>query len=53
LAPKVLSAVFNQNGLPFIYYEEGRDAAFCHTCVMAVKIKRMKSNYLDPAFVSN
>ena len=37
---------------PFIHYDEAKDAAFCHTCMMATKNRRMKSNYADPAFVS-
>ncbi len=37
---------------PFLHYDEGRDIAFCHTCLLATKFKRMRSNYADQAFVS-
>ena len=37
---------------PFLHYDEAKDIVFCHTCLMAVKKKRMKTGYIDPAFVS-
>ena len=37
---------------PFLHYDEAKDVAFCHVCLMAVKKKRMKTGYIDPAFVS-
>ena len=37
---------------PFLHYEESSDEVFCHTCLMACKLNRMKAGYVDPAFVS-
>ena len=37
---------------PFIHYDEARDVAYCHTCLMGIKSKRVKTNNADPAFVS-
>ena len=37
---------------PFIHYDEAKDAAFCHTCLLAINSKRMRTRSLDPAFVS-
>ena len=37
---------------PYLHYDEARDLAFCHTCVMAFKEKRVKAQNADPAFVS-
>ena len=28
---------------PYLHYDEARDLAFCHTCVMAFKEKRVKA----------
>lgn len=37
----------------FLHYDEAKDVVFCHTCVTAVKLDRMKtSNNMSPAFVS-
>ena len=36
---------------PFLHYNEMKDAAFCHTCLMAFNPIRMKANStVDPAF---
>ena len=38
---------------PFLHYDEGQDVVFCHTCVTAFKLDRMKtSNNAASAFVS-
>jgi len=38
---------------PFLHYDQGQDVVFCHTCVTAVKLNKMKSsNNMSPAFVS-
>ena len=38
---------------PFLHYDEAQDVTYCHTCLMAFKLKRMKSTRIaDPAFVS-
>ena len=37
---------------PFLHYDEAKDIVFCHICLIAVKKKRMKTGYIDPAFVS-
>ena len=38
---------------PFLHYDEGQDIVFCHTCVTAFKLDRMKSsNNAADAFVS-
>ena len=37
---------------PFLHYEESWDEVFCHTCLMACKLNRMKTRNVDPAFVS-
>lgn len=38
----------------FLHYDEAKDVTFCHTCVMAFKLNRMRVNRgnADPAFVS-
>ena len=39
---------------PFLHYDESTDAVFCRTCLMAFKLKRMKTSMrADPAFVSS
>ena len=41
------------NSWPFLHYDEGQDVVFCHTCVTAFKLDRMKSsNNAASAFVS-
>ena len=37
---------------PFLHYEESSDEVFCHTCLMAYKLNRMKIGYVDLVFVS-
>ena len=37
---------------PYLHYDEARDLAFCHTCVMAFKEKRVKAQNADTAFIS-
>ena len=38
---------------PFLHYDEAQDVAFCHTCVMAFKLDRIKSsNNVANAFAS-
>ena len=38
---------------PFLHYDEGQDVVFCHTCVKAISLDRIKfSNNLSDAFVS-
>ena len=38
---------------PFLHYDEGQDVVFCHTCVKAFELNRMKSsNNAANAFVS-
>ena len=38
---------------PFLHYDEGKDALFCHTCLLVYKSKKMKTtSRADPAFVS-
>ncbi len=38
---------------PFLHYDVGKDALFCHVCVKAVAEKKMlTSTKPDPAFVS-
>ena len=38
---------------PFLQYDESQDVVFCHTCVTAFKLGRMKfSNNAADAFVS-
>ena len=41
---------------PFLHYDEGQDVMFCHTCVTAFKLGRIKSSksgsrYLSQSFV--
>ena len=36
---------------PFLHYDEAKDSAFCYTCLMAFKLKKIKSSRADPAFV--
>lgn len=38
---------------PFLHYDEANDTVFCHVCLIAVKTKRMRTGYIDPAFVSS
>ena len=37
----------------WLHYDESRDLAFCHTCLIAMKTGKMKdkNTYADPAFV--
>ena len=35
----------------FLHYDEKNDLAYCHTCVMGFKQKKMKASKADPAFV--
>ena len=38
---------------PFLHYSEASDVVFCHTCVKAFKLKRMKTSHnAASAFVS-
>ena len=37
---------------PFLHYDESNDLAYCHTCVMGFKQKKMRAAKADPAFVS-
>ncbi len=37
---------------PWLTYDEQKDAVFCHTCVMALKAKKMTLKRGDAAFVS-
>ena len=38
---------------PFLHYDEGQDVMFCHTCVTAFKLGRIKSSKnATTAFVS-
>ena len=42
------------NSWPFLHYDEGQDVVFCHTCVTAFKLDRIKSsNNAANAFVSS
>ena len=36
----------------FLHYDEARDLTFCHMCVMTLRLKQIKANRADPAFVS-
>ena len=37
-----------------LHYDEANDSvAYCHTCLMEFKMKRMRTNTADPAFVSD
>ena len=36
----------------FLHYDEPMDEVFCHMCLMACKLNRMKTRNVDPAFVS-
>lgn len=38
---------------PFLHYIESKDVVFCHTCLLGFKLKRMRTNSADPAFVSH
>ena len=39
---------------PFLHYDEGQDVVFCHTCVKAFELDRMKtSKNAADAFVSH
>ena len=37
---------------PFLHYDEAKDVVYCHTCLLGFKLKRMKTNSADSAFVS-
>ena len=37
---------------PFLHYNETNDLAYCHTCVMGFKEKKVKTFKADPAFGS-
>lgn len=37
---------------PFLHYDENKDVVYCHTCIVSVKLKRMRTSKADPAFVS-
>ena len=38
---------------PFLHYDEGQDVVYCHTCVKAISLDRIKfSNSVSDAFVS-
>ena len=55
LAKRLVYRSFQPNGFskwPFLHYEESSDEVFCHMCLMACKLNRMKTGYVDPAFVS-
>ena len=36
----------------FLHYDVKNDLAYCHTCVMDFKQKKMKASTVDPAFVN-
>ena len=36
----------------FLHYDEANDLLFCHTCVSALRQRKMKGNSAEPAFVS-
>ena len=38
---------------PFLHYDEALDVAYCHTCLLCYKQKRLKAANADPAFVSH
>ena len=40
---KVVKRSFQPSRWPFLHYDESSDAVFCHTCLMAFKLKRMKT----------
>ena len=35
------------------HYDEAKDVVYCHTCLRGFKLKRMRTNSADPAFVSD
>lgn len=37
---------------PFLHYIEAKDMAFCHTCVTAVKLKKIRAPNAEASFVS-
>lgn len=37
---------------PFLHYDEAKDVAFCHTCVTAVKLKKIRAPNTEVSFVS-
>ena len=50
----LLAEVFSRDGILsglFLHYE-AKDVVYCHTCLLGFKLKRMKTNSADPAFVS-
>ena len=44
------SAWFSQ--WPFPHYNEANDVAYCHTCFVAFKQRKMSKHNADPEFVS-
>ena len=51
---KVVKRTFQPSWWPFLHYDESTDAVFCPTCLMAFKLKRMKTSMrADSAFVSS
>ena len=37
---------------PFLHYNEANDVAYCHTCLLAFKQRKMSKHNADPALVS-
>ena len=44
------SAWFSQ--WPFLCYNEANDVAYCHTCLVVFKQRKVSKHNADPAFVS-
>ena len=39
---------------PFLHYDEAKDVVYCHTCVTAVKLEKLKaSSKMSTSFVSS
>ena len=38
---------------PFLHYDESKDAAFCHTCAIALKEKKIRASNAESSFVSD
>jgi len=38
---------------PFLHYDEAKDVAFCHTCAIAVKEKKIRASTAEASFVSD
>ena len=38
---------------PFLHYDEAKDAAFCHTCATALKVKKIRASNAESSFVSD